>query len=135
MTNQKSGSGTAVSTAACLPCAIPAFCRGNYYTGKLLTERDFSGETCEAAAFDDACAGQAEVFVDHDDLLRGPAQRGGLGYQSILSLRRFAIVLDLCGGGLSKIDVSSAAQMRGADLCGVIHWLSPSDLSPGRLAR
>jgi hypothetical protein len=44
MTNQKSGSGTAVSTAACLPCAIPAFCRGNYYTGKLLTERDFSGE-------------------------------------------------------------------------------------------
>jgi hypothetical protein len=50
MTNQKSGSGTgaagtsAGAAADCQPCAVPAFCRANYYTGKLLTERDFSGE-------------------------------------------------------------------------------------------
>ena len=50
MTNTKSGTGTSVvaatsATAAnCQPCAIPAFCRANYYTGKLLTERDFIGE-------------------------------------------------------------------------------------------
>ncbi len=46
MTNQKNGNGTtgAAATAACQPCAVPAFCRSNYYTGKLLTERDFSGE-------------------------------------------------------------------------------------------
>src|SRR5216683_2313922 len=28
----------------CAPCEIPAFCRSNYYTGKLLTERDLTGE-------------------------------------------------------------------------------------------
>ena len=30
--------------AQCAPCEIPAFCRSNYYKGKLLTERDLSGE-------------------------------------------------------------------------------------------
>ena len=46
MTNQKSGSGSGAAAVAadCRPCAVPAFCRANYYTGKLLTERDFSGE-------------------------------------------------------------------------------------------
>ncbi len=50
MTNQKSGTGSGAaasqssSAADCQPCAVPAFCRSNYYTGKLLTERDFSGE-------------------------------------------------------------------------------------------
>ncbi|MGD8277972.1 MAG: hypothetical protein PVH00_08095, partial [Gemmatimonadota bacterium] len=29
---------------ACLPCDIPAFCRNNYFTGKLLTERDLTAE-------------------------------------------------------------------------------------------
>jgi hypothetical protein len=29
---------------ACVCCDIPAFCRNNYYRGKLLTERDFSDE-------------------------------------------------------------------------------------------
>ncbi len=28
----------------CLPCDIPPFCRNNYFTGKLLTERDFTDE-------------------------------------------------------------------------------------------
>jgi hypothetical protein len=28
----------------CVPCAIPPFCRSNYYRGKLLTERDFRDE-------------------------------------------------------------------------------------------
>jgi hypothetical protein len=28
----------------CLPCDIPPFCRNNYYTGKLLTERDLTAE-------------------------------------------------------------------------------------------
>jgi hypothetical protein len=28
----------------CLPCGIPPFSRNNYFTGKLLTERDFSAE-------------------------------------------------------------------------------------------
>ncbi len=32
------------SACDCLPCTIPPFCRNHYYTGKLLTERDFSAE-------------------------------------------------------------------------------------------
>ena len=28
----------------CLPCDIPTLCRNNYFTGKLLTERDFTAE-------------------------------------------------------------------------------------------
>lgn len=28
----------------CLPCDIPPFCRNNYYTGKLLTQRDLTAE-------------------------------------------------------------------------------------------
>ena len=28
----------------CLPCDIPQFCRNNFYTGKLLTERDLTDE-------------------------------------------------------------------------------------------
>ena len=100
-----------------------------------MSERDFGGETGEAAALDDAGAGQAEVFVDHDDLLRRPAERGCLGDQSILTLRGFAIVLDLGGGGLAKIDVSCAAQMRSADLCDVTHRLPPPGWSADRLAR
>jgi hypothetical protein len=32
------------STNNCLPCDIPPLCRNNYFTGKLLTERDFTAE-------------------------------------------------------------------------------------------
>jgi hypothetical protein len=100
-----------------------------------MSERDFCSETGEAAALDDAGAGQAEVFVDHDDLLRRPAEHGCLGDQSILTLRGFAIVLDLGGGGLAKIDVSCAAQMRNADLRDVTHRLPPLGWRADRLAR
>ena len=81
-----------------------------------MSKRDFCGQTGEAGALDDTAARQAEVFVDHDDPFRRPAKRGRLGDQSILTLRRFAIVFDLSRGGLSKIDVSRAGQLRGTDL-------------------
>jgi hypothetical protein len=35
---------TTISTNTCLPCDIPPFCRNNFFTGKLLTERDFTAE-------------------------------------------------------------------------------------------
>ncbi len=37
------------STNNCLPCNIPPLCRNNYFTGKLLTERDFTAEQKYAA--------------------------------------------------------------------------------------
>jgi hypothetical protein len=79
---------------------------------------DFCGETGEAGTLDDTPARQAEVFVDHDDPFRRPAKRGRLGDQSILTLRRFAIVFDLGRGRLSEIDVSRAGQLRGTDEAG-----------------
>ncbi len=44
--NTQTGKGQAVASTApaCVPCEIPAFCRNHYYTGKLLTERDFTDE-------------------------------------------------------------------------------------------
>ncbi len=45
MKKHRNGNGTTTGVEPdCRPCAVPAFCRSNYYTGKLLTERDFSGE-------------------------------------------------------------------------------------------
>jgi hypothetical protein len=35
---------TTASPCTCLPCDVPAFCRTGYYTGKLLTARDFTNE-------------------------------------------------------------------------------------------
>jgi hypothetical protein len=39
-----------------------------------MSEHDFCGETGEAAALNDAGAGQAEVFIDHDVPFRRPAK-------------------------------------------------------------
>jgi hypothetical protein len=74
-----------------------------------MTERDLSCELCEAAACDDAGAGQPEIFVDDDDLLRRPAERVRLGSQGVLALCGLAIVLDLSGRGLPQINVGRAA--------------------------
>src|ERR1700716_3216122 len=94
--------GEAAEIEQAVPIGIVASEAGHFETehDADVSERNFGGETGEAAAV--ARAGQAEVFVDHDDLLRRPAKRGCLECQSILALRRFAIALDLCGRGLSK---------------------------------
>src|SRR5580765_7502196 len=39
-----SPSTPAANPCECAPCAVPAFCRTSYHTGKLLTARDFSDE-------------------------------------------------------------------------------------------
>jgi hypothetical protein len=100
-----------------------------------MSKRNFCREPPEAAALDDAGAGKPEVFVDDDDLLRRPAERGRPSGQGILALRRLAIVLDLRGRGLSKIDIGSAVQMRGADLGEIIHQSPPFVWSPRSPAR
>src|SRR5882724_12525949 len=76
--------GEAAEIEQAVPIGIVASEAGHFETkhDADMPERDFGGETREAAAFDDACAGQAKIFVDHDDMLRGPAKRGGLGHQA-----------------------------------------------------
>src|SRR5262249_31509078 len=100
-----------------------------------MPKRDFRREARKAAAFDATGAGDAKRFVDDDDLLCRPAKRGRSCGQGILALCRLAIVFDLSSGGLPKIDVGSAAQMRGADLRAVIHQSSPCARPLRSLAR
>ena len=100
-----------------------------------MPERDFRREPGEARAFDGAGARPAEVFIDDNDLRRRPAERGSLGSQGILALRRLAIVLNLRSRGLAKINVSCATEMRGADLGDVTHRAPPFGLLWRRLGR
>jgi hypothetical protein len=50
----------------------------------------------KATAFDNARAGNTEVLIDHENLLRRSAELSRLGDQGVLARGRFAIVLDLC---------------------------------------
>src|SRR5258708_23750974 len=63
--------------------------------------------------------------MDHQNLLRRPPEVGRLGDQCVLARGRFAIVLDLCRTGLSKIDISEAGEMRAVDLGGITHRPPP----------
>ena len=58
-------------------------------------ERNLGGEPREAGARDRAGAGEAEVLVDDDDAILGPAELARLGGKRILPFGRLAIVLDL----------------------------------------
>src|SRR5258708_33086558 len=54
-------------------------------------------------------------------MMRRPPVRGRLCDQCVLERGRFAIVLDLCRTGLSKIDISAAGEMRAVDLGEITH--------------
>jgi hypothetical protein len=80
-----------------------------------VSETDFRGKAREAAAFDSARSGKPEIFVDNRDLPRRPSEFNCAGSKGILTFGRFAVVFDLRGGGLAKINEGAAAQMRGVD--------------------
>ena len=67
-------------------------------------ERNLGSETREAGSCNRAGAGKAEVLVDDENAILGPAELARLAGKRILPLRRFAIVLDLRGARLTKID-------------------------------
>src|SRR5260370_31372326 len=73
----------------------------------------------------DAGSGNPEVFINDDDLLRRPAERGRLENQGILTFGGLSIVLDLSRRGLSQIYIGNAVQMRDTDLGDIIHLLTP----------
>src|SRR4029077_6236664 len=86
-----------------------------------MPQRDLRDEPGKATAFDNARAGNTEGLIDHENLLRRPAELSRLGDQCVLARGRFAIVLDLCRTGLSKIDISEAGEMRAVDLGEITH--------------
>jgi len=89
-------------------------------------ERNLSGETRKAGSCNRTGAGKAEVLVDDENAVLGPAQLAGLAGKCILALRRFAIVLDLRGARLTKIDDRLTREMHCRDLGTLIHCPSPS---------
>src|SRR5712691_429127 len=90
-----------------------------------MAEGDFGDQTGKAASLNDAGSGNSEVFVNDDNLLRRPAQRGRLGSQCILTFRGLSIVFDLSRRGLPQIHIGNAVQMRDTDLSDIIHLLAP----------
>src|SRR4029077_13765572 len=98
-----------------------------------MPQRDLRDEPGKATAFDNARAGNTEGLIDHENLLRRPAELSRLGDQGVLARGRFAIVLDLCRTGLSEIDISEAGEMRGVDLGEITH--RPSRFGVAQMSR
>ena len=65
-------------------------------------ECDLSGEARKSGACDRAGAGKAEVLVDDENAILGPAEFARFAGKCILPLRQFAIVLDLRGARLTQ---------------------------------
>ncbi|MHC4047969.1 hypothetical protein [Bradyrhizobium sp. 23AC] len=74
-------------------------------------ERHFGGEAGKARTRHRARTGEAKILVDNDDAVIGPAEVARFADKSILPLRRFAVVLDLCGAGLAQIDDGLSREM------------------------
>ena len=88
-------------------------------------ECDLGGEARKAGARDRAGARETDILVDDDDAFIRPAELASFGGECILSLRQFAIVLDLRRARLTQIDDSLARVMARRDLRALIHVPAP----------
>ena len=103
-----------------------------------VSERDLRGHAGEAAPSLRRRTGQAQVLVDHRDLIGAPPELARPFGQVVLSPGRFAMVLDLGSGGLPHVDDRGAAQVGGLDFR-VTHRRAPflravAAAPPGRSA-
>ena len=103
--------GEAAEVDQAVPVGIVAGEAGDFETehDPDMSERNVRRKPRETTTLNNAGTGHAEVLVEDDNLLHRPAECGRPGGQRILTLRRFAIVLDLGGRGLSNIHKGSAA--------------------------
>ena len=90
------------------------------------------GHAGEAIAMTGAGAGEAEIVVDHGDLLACPTQPARLLDQSVLPVGRFPMAFDLGHGGLAHVDQSGTAPVPGCDLVPLIHHPTPDVRWPRR---
>jgi len=88
------------------------------------------GHAGEAVAVGGASAGDAEIVVNHSDLLACPAQPARLLDQSVLPVGRFPMACNLGHGGLTHVDQGGAAPMPGHDLGRFTHRLAPGERWP-----
>jgi hypothetical protein len=90
-----------------------------------VSQRHFAGQASEAGAFIGAGAGQAEIFIDDNHLLLGPAQLAGSVGQGILAGGGFAVMFDLTWRGLANVYDRGAVDVRGLNLGNISHWFPP----------
>src|ERR1700730_3809900 len=70
-----------------------------------MAQGNFGSQASKTIPLNNAGSRKSEVFIDNEDLLRIPTKGSRFGDQSILPFCRFAVVLDLSGRGLPKVDV------------------------------
>lgn len=98
-------------------------------------ECNLGGEARKSGTRDGARAGKAEILIDDENAILGPAEFAGLSGERILALRRFAIVLDLRRARLTKIDDRLTREMHCRDLGALIHCPPPSPERPTACGR
>ena len=84
----------------------------------------FRGQVCEAGALDPSRTRPAQIFIDDDHLLFGPAQLADFFHQIILARGGLAVVFDLRGAGLTDVDIGGALEMVGSYFVRIIHGSS-----------
>jgi hypothetical protein len=84
-------------------------------------ERHLGDKPGEAGAGRGAGAGKTKILIDDGDPLIRPAERAGRAGERVLPLGRFAIVLDLGGARLARIDDGLPREMAGRDLGALTH--------------
>ena len=112
-----------------IPVGIVARHPGDFQTehNAGVAECDFCGQACEPRTFGESRARHSQVFVNEDHLFFRPTQLAGFLDQRILPSGGFAVVLDLCGAGLTNVDEGRALGMTGFYFARIIHrsFLSP----------
>jgi hypothetical protein len=81
-----------------------------------VAEPDLGYELLEARPVGRRGARQAEIDVDDDDTLIGPAERHGALPQGVLALGALHVLEDLSNCGLPDVEVGVSTQVACADL-------------------
>jgi hypothetical protein len=119
--NERIGDGTQLQEA--IPLGIVAGQPGSFQAEDQadLAQGDLLGHLRKAVAGHDPRTGMSQVFVDHLDLLLGPAQLSRALRQLVLALGRLAVDEHLRGRGLADVNVSPTAPMRVLDFEIIAH--------------
>src|ERR1700678_4004638 len=81
-----------------------------------MIHRNFGEQPLEAGPAFGGPTAQAEVVINDDDALSGPAQERGVASEPILAIKRLAIFCDLLRGRLPDVDNRRFCQMGERDL-------------------
>ncbi len=98
-------------------------------------ECDLGCQPRKSGARDGTGAGEPEVLVYDDDALLGPAEFACASGESVLTVRRLTIVLDLVRAGLAQVDDGLSRETARRDLGALIHDPPPAPALPRACGR